>query len=184
MNVSNSFRELKNSILKSLEGISVIENEEGMSKPYVDTFTTKEQRDRDEQVTKLLKLYVEGYESKVKSNKWYKGALVIICSIILLGFSWVFGSIILKTISAKQTVSVESLCQLISVCITFLTLIIGILKIIVRYVFPEDDEKYITSIVEIIQNNDLEHKKENIKAQVEKSRKKEINNSIENIDNI
>lgn len=33
-----------------------------------------------------------------------------------------------------------------------------------KVVFPENEEEYITRIVEIIQNNDLEHKKENIRV--------------------
>ena len=60
--------------------------------------------------------------------------------------------------------TVEYLLRLIPICITFITLIIGTLNIIVKYVFPEKEEEYITKIVELIQNNDLEHKKENIKC--------------------
>ena len=56
--------------------------------------------------------------------------------------------------------------ELVSVCVTFLTLIVGILQTITKYVFPEKEEEYITRIVEIIQNNDLENKKENIRAQI------------------
>ena len=43
-------------------------------------------------------------------------------------------------------------------------MVVGILKIITKYVFSDKDEEYITKIVEIIQNNDLENKKENIKT--------------------
>ena len=66
--------------------------------------------------------------------------------------------------------------QLISVCITFLTLIVSILKIITKYVFPKKEEEYITRIVEIIQNNDLENKKENInvKTKISKDTKEDI----------
>ena len=54
---------------------------------------------------------------------------------------------------------IGNVAKLISVCVTFLTLIVGIMTIITKYVFPENEEEYITRIVEIIQNNDLEHKK-------------------------
>lgn len=40
------------------------------------------------------------------------------------------------------------------------------MKIITKYVFPVNDEEYITRIVEIIQNNDLENKKENIRIRI------------------
>ena len=55
--------------------------------------------------------------------------------------------------------------QIISVCVTFLGLIIGLLQTITKYIFPENEEEYITRIVEMIQNNDLENKKENIRVQ-------------------
>ena len=46
---------------------------------------------------------------------------------------------------------------------SFISLVIGLLTIITKYFFPESDEQYITKIVETIQQNDLENKKENAK---------------------
>ena len=40
-----------------------------------------------------------------------------------------------------------------------------LLQTITKYIFPENEEEYITRIVEMIQNNDLENKKENIRVQ-------------------
>ena len=48
-------------------------------------------------------------------------------------------------------------------CVSFISLIIGLLTIITKYFFPENDEQYITAIVEAIQKNDLENKRENAK---------------------
>lgn len=48
-------------------------------------------------------------------------------------------------------------------CITYLTLVIGILKIITEYVFPQKEEEYVTRIVKAIQKNDLKNKIENMK---------------------
>ena len=48
-------------------------------------------------------------------------------------------------------------------CVSFLTLIVGLLHIVTKYVFPENDEEYITRIVEMIQTNDLKNKQENAK---------------------
>lgn len=63
-------------------------------------------------------------------------------------------------------------------CITFLTLIVGVLTIITKYVFPENEEEYITRIVEIIQRNDLENKKENIKVKADIQKAKQEKNSF------
>jgi hypothetical protein len=49
-------------------------------------------------------------------------------------------------------------------------MIIGMLKIIVRYIFPENEEQYITKIVEDIQKNDLKNKRENIKNENQRSK--------------
>lgn len=46
---------------------------------------------------------------------------------------------------------------------SFISLVIGLLTIITKYFFSENDEQYITKIVETIQQNDLENKKENAK---------------------
>lgn len=46
------------------------------------------------------------------------------------------------------------------------------------YVFPEKEEEYITRIVEIIQRNDLDNKRENIKAQTSVVREDETNTNI------
>lgn len=85
----------------------------------------------------------------------------------------------------KQNNSINSLVEVISVCITFLSLIIGVLTIITKYVFPEKEEEYITRIVEIIQNNDLENKKENIAVQMKVvQRGQDVKKEVEIIDKL
>lgn len=59
----------------------------------------------------------------------------------------------------KGIVQLESLVGLIVALISFVSLFIGILKIITEYIFPKNEEQYITKIVELIQTNDLENKK-------------------------
>lgn len=53
--------------------------------------------------------------------------------------------------------------MIITASVSFISLVIGLLTIITKYFFPENDEQYITKIVETIQQNDLENKKENAK---------------------
>ena len=62
-----------------------------------------------------------------------------------------------------NTVRVNNVVALITVCITYLSLVIGILKIITKYVFPQKEEEYVTRIVKAIQKNDLKNKIENMK---------------------
>lgn len=156
-----------------------------MADAYIDTYMTKQQRLRDKKVTELLNHYVRGYKYKIQSNKWYKGILLGCSCVILLAFSSVFIFLILKMDFTNQNGSFASLAEVISVCITFLSLIIGILTVIAKYVFPEHEEEYITRIVEIIQNNDLENKKENIMAQRKRVQEKQpMKSQIDLIDEI
>ncbi len=125
---------------------------------------TEEQLNRDKQITKLLRHYVDFYKDKIETNKKYKNFLFWICMVILLCFSLIFGCVVAYAVvlSNNDNMFINNVYNVISVSVTFITLIIGILTIITKYVFPQDDEKYITQIVELIQTNDLENKKENI----------------------
>jgi hypothetical protein len=160
--------EIADSFSSDADSVQTVNNDSEMNgdPPYVDGYTTGEQRKRDAKITELLNEYVSGYAYKNASNKWYKGILLGISLLILLILSGVFIYLVLKifSVDSNDEVTVAGLIEVISICITFLTLIIGILKIITKNVFPENEEQYITKIVEIIQNNDLENKKENIKA--------------------
>ena len=64
----------------------------------------------------------------------------------------------------QEAVSVEMVVSLITVCVSYLTLVFGLLTIITKYVFPEKEEEYITAIVKLIQKNDLENKRENMRT--------------------
>ena len=111
-----------------------------------------------------------------------------ICILILLCFTVTLIALVLKFNGSTDAKSIESVVQLITVCVTFLTLIVSILKIITKYVFPANDEEYITRIVEIIQNNDLENKKENIRVRISNSANEEnkmkVNNSFVTTDEL
>ena len=166
MNSNKEFQKTFSQILSSLNRIKAINDDDEISNTYVDEFTTKQQRARDKKITELLQLYVDAYNYKNKSNKWYKGILFGVCIFILLAFTVTLVVLVVKFNGSSDEKSIESVIQLITACITFLTLIVSILKIITKYVFPANDEEYITRIVEIIQNNDLENKKENIRVRI------------------
>ena len=161
--MSNDYKEVVASIDKSLASINLVNNDREMEKPYNDPYTTEQQKFRDRSITVLLRSYVEAYKNKVKSNRVYKLVIFITCISIVVASSILFGVLIVSLINSSDTEVVQNMVSLVTVSITFLTLIIGILQTITKYVFPENDEVYVTKIVEIIQNNDLENKKENIR---------------------
>ncbi len=180
--INNEYQKVYSSIENSVSQITPISNSDILNTPFVDKFTTSQQKARDKEITRLLRLYVNAYEHKTKSNKWYKRILFILSIAIIAAFAIALLWFVTHFISFRKYVSIESVVQVISVCITFLTLIFGIMEIITRHVFPANDEEYITRIVELIQTNDLDNKKENIKIESENSTSKKLD-SDGNIDN-
>ncbi len=129
-----------------------------------DPFQTEQQRRRDKEITSLLKEYVKYYRIKALSGRKYRAVLFWGCAFItfVLLMACVF-AIVWWTV--KQDKDINDIIALVTACATLIGAVIGILKIITAYVFPGDDEKYVTGIVESIQKNDLENKKANMDAE-------------------
>ncbi len=129
---------------------------------FNDNYQTREQKARDCEITKLLRQYVTSYSEKVKTQKTYRTVLLILCSSIIGLFSIAFLILLLYFGFNSSSVDVSGVVSLISICITFLVSILGLAQIITKYCFPENDEEYISKIVETIQANDLQNKLANM----------------------
>jgi hypothetical protein len=128
-----------------------------------DPFQTDLQRRRDLEITTLLKEYVKYYRIKSHSGKRYRAVLFWGCvSITFVLLAACIFAIVWWTIQKDK--DINDVIALITACTTLIVAVIGILKIITAYVFPREDEKYVTGIVESIQKNDLENKKTNMGA--------------------
>lgn len=134
-----------------------------LEKTFYDAYLTEGQKKRDREITKLFTYYVASYNEKRTSNPKYKNIILGICCTIVVVFSGVFLYLLLHVAGTINTIRVNNVVALITVCITYLTLVIGILKIITEYVFPQKEEEYVTRIVKAIQKNDLKNKIENMK---------------------
>jgi len=126
---------------------------------YSDPLATQEQRLRDKKITTLLDTYIKAYQKKVKSSTWYRRIILVACLVIVAGFAVLLGYISSHIVSLTSAMETQDLIAFITVCISFVSLVFGLLTIITKYFFPDNDEQYITKIVEAIQNNDLENKK-------------------------
>ncbi len=107
---------------------------------------------REDAITELLSECVELYKGKMKSNKWYRLVLFSICIIIIVACTFFFGCLIVSLINNDNTEGIQNVISLITVCGSFLSLVFGILQIITKYVFPENDEDFIAKVAEIAQN--------------------------------
>ena len=173
------FPESYSRIKQSLGRIDGIGSDDNISNPYIDEYTTKEQQERDKSISELLALYVKAYRYKNQSNKVYKIILFAVCILSVALFGVVLAYLMIYLNGSCEETTVESIIQLVTVSVTFVTLIVSILKIITKYVFPVNDEEYITRIVELIQNNDLKNKQENIRVKSSIGRQKKNRDAAE-----
>lgn len=162
---------------KLLDSFSQTSTDEELA--YQDKFVTHQQSLRDKEITRLLEEYVKAYQYKVKSGKVYRPIIFGICMLIIIAFATVLVWMVTQVIAISSEIKISGLAAFITACVTFLSLIIGLLTIITKYFFPEDDEKYITQIVESIQSNDLENKRENAKNREITSQLESITSDIE-----
>lgn len=143
---------------------------------YFDRLQTPEQHERDIQITALLRSYVEAYKKKSTFQSNTRKELFDLCSIIVRAFSALFVMLFLMVGFSSRPENLSDTVSFVTACVSFLALIFGLLTIITKYCFPENDEEYITRIMESIQKNDLEHKLANINYEKEKL-PKETDNS-------
>lgn len=129
---------------------------------FKDNFQTHEQKVRDIEITKLLKKYVESYCEKIKIQSKYRKVLLILCSSVIASFSFVFLILLLLMGFGKVEFCNANTVNFVSICITFLLSVLGLVQTITKYCFPENDEEYISKIVETIQANDLQNKLANM----------------------
>ena len=134
----------------------------GKITPYTDELQTTEQKSRDESITELFKQYIAAYGSKVQARENYQKELFRTCISIVRVFSWFFVAVSVLPFIFGLTKNISGIVSVVTESISFLVLIVELLKIITRYCFPSDDEKYITEIVKAIQHNDLEDKRLNM----------------------
>lgn len=134
-----------------------------------DPFQTDQQRRRDLEITTLLREYVRYYKIKSLKGKRYRAVLFWGC--VSFTFVLIAASVFMIVWwTLQRNKDINDVIALVTACATLIGAVIGILKIITEYVFPKEDEKYVTGIVESIQKNDLENKKANMDAGAGKPR--------------
>ena len=134
-------------------------------KPMDDNLTY-EQRNRDKVTTGLYRQFSEAHKEKQKFIKESKELIRSWCigwvTALVAGCLILAGYIVFYSFRSPSDV-----VALIGALVPLVGAVIGMLNIVIKYVFPEDEEKYITEIVKIIYKNDLLNKQENIKKKQE-----------------
>lgn len=130
---------------------------------YNDEFQTPEQKNRDENISRLLGYYVNFFGRKKIENIENRKGIKWFCFLSALLLIIMIFSILAITIIFNID-SLYSVAVILSAMFGLFGTIFGIIKYVARFAFPEEDEKYITEIVRSIQENDLKDKQENIKV--------------------
>lgn len=125
-----------------------------------DPFETPNQNERDNQITVLLTAYVTFYKRKVFHSTVCRYLILVPCLLIIVAFACSLFDFASNINSFEHEIQVTDVISFVTACISFISLIVSLLVIITKYFFPENDEQYITKIVESIQKNDLETKRE------------------------
>lgn len=130
----------------------------------------EQQKKRAEQVTKLLENYTEQQAKrnayKQESKPKIVSVLIVLVFILTLG---IIASIILGIILGVDALALGAL---ISGCVTYLSSIIALFLIIVKYLFPENEEANFNDLVKSIISNDTERMKSENENGLEVIRKK------------
>lgn len=107
---------------------------------------------RNEKLTSLLDDFITQRKERVRVNNflkkfifWFFIGMLAVLTITVVGF--VAFNITIKTI--------PSMVSLISVSATYLASLIGIFKIMSKYLFPVDEEKDTISMIKAVINNDV-----------------------------
>lgn len=107
-------------------------------------------------VTAILLNYKKQQEERYKSKKRKRELLFYFLFCVISIFT-LFITILIFYIVYSNNIE---LGVLITSCITYLGALISVLVIIVKYVFPADEEKYFTELVKSIIDNDTERTKQ------------------------
>ena len=122
---------------------------------------TEEQGKRDEQMTALFSQFVEAHKDKQIFSKESKTKIRSCCIV------WVF-MLILACIGLSFYIImytdrlVGDVVALIGAIIPLVMAVIGTLNIVIKHVFPENEEQYITDLVKTLSENDLKNKQVNL----------------------
>lgn len=122
-------------------------------------FVTDEEDTRDIWITDLLGIYVDAYEEKMERNRDYRSYILWTCVSIIVLLAIVLALLPFQVLEGNGGMKMGDVVSFITAIGSFLALIVGMLHVITEYVFPKDDEKYITEIVKAIQENDLKNRK-------------------------
>lgn len=140
-------------MLKEIKDIRVSADDSFSS--YQDPYQTEEQLKRDSTITKLLTEYYEAYVRKGKMRMYLQQGIWGLCAVFVMGSIIALLFLTQKVVFHSDELSdLNVIVGFVTAFVSFAGLVFGLMTIITRFAFPENDEQYITDIVKAIQDND------------------------------
>lgn len=140
-------------MLKEIKDIRVSADDSFSS--YQDPYQTEEQLKRDSTITKLLTEYYEAYVRKGKMRMYLQQGIWGLCAVFVMGSIIALLFLTQKVVFHSEELSdLNAIVGFVTAFVSFAGLVFGLMTIITRFAFPENDEQYITDIVKAIQDND------------------------------
>ena len=129
-----------------------------------DKYQPEEQKNRSQSISAILSHYEQSYDYKVRFQKLYRKILFWGCSGIVVLFVIAILLILIYAVFHSDSIELAGVATVITAVVSLVGSMLGLVHIITKYCFPENDEEYIVRIVESIQGNDLEKIKESNRA--------------------
>ena len=92
---------------------------------------------------------MDSYEKKVNSSIWYRVIILVVCIGVVIAFACALRYFAIRVANWENELQISNLVAFVTACISFVSLIIGLLTIITKYFFPENDEQYITQLLKV-----------------------------------
>lgn len=125
------------------------------SNPSGDNSLYGEREKRSKLVTEILCKYKESFANKVDDTPKFRRVLLYSTLGIMFGLTACFILYSLKIMFMQTEMKTTQFASFASASVTMLGTVFGLLTIITNYFFPKDDEQYLATIVQAVQENDF-----------------------------
>lgn len=136
-----------------------------------DLYQIEERKKRALAISNILNQYGQYYQNKVEFQNLYRKIIFWGCSLIVALFCGAIGFVVYRVFKDTNLLTLSGSVTIAGALISFVVSILELIRIIMKYCFPENDEEYIIEIVKSIQQNDLENLKEMHRTQSKKNNK-------------
>ena len=111
-----------------------------------------------------MREYASSYAKKGQVKEQCQKFMIFICGVFVMISVFGILGLTCRVVIAPESISdLSALAAFVTAFVGFASLVFGLITVITKYAFPEDDERYIADIVKAIQDNDLSHKIANMK---------------------